>query len=74
MPENVPGVSAPELRGGTRQGSVTVTINSNPTIHVDGDKPGDLEEKLEENNRRLLQQVKDLLDKLNDDERRCVYA
>ena len=74
VPENVPGVSAPELRGGTRQGSVTVTINSNPTIHVDGDKPGDLEEKLEENNRRLLQQVKDLLDKLNDDERRCVYA
>lgn len=73
-PENVPGVSAPELKSTTGQRSVTVTINNNPTIHVDGDKPGDLEEKLEENNRRLLQQVKDLLDKRDDDERRSVYA
>ena len=73
-PEDVPGVSAPELRSTTGQRSVTVTINNNPTIHVDGDKPGDLEEKLEENNRRLLQQVKDLLDKRDDDERRSVYA
>ena len=38
--------------------------------HVDGDKAGDLEEKLEENNRNLLQEVEDLLDKRNDDERR----
>ncbi len=73
-PENVPGVSAPELRSTTRQSSITVTINNNPVIHVDGDKSGDLEEKLEENNRRLLQQVKDLLDKRDDDERRSVYA
>ena len=73
-PENVPGVSAPELRSGAGQRSVTVTINNHPTIHVDGNKPGDLEEKLEENNRRLLQQVKDLLDKRDDDERRSVYA
>lgn len=73
-PENVPGMGAPELRSTTWQRSVTVIINNNPTIHVDGDKPGDLEEKLEENNRRLLQQVKDLLDKRDDDERRSVYA
>lgn len=73
-PENVPGVSAPELRSATGQSSITVTINNNPVINVDGDKPGDLEEKLEENNRRLLQQVKDLLDKRDDDERRSVYA
>ena len=72
--ENVPGVSAPELRSGAGQSSITVTINNNPVINVDGDKPGDLEEKLEENNRRLLQQVKDLLDKRDDDERRSVYA
>lgn len=72
--ENVPGVSAPELRSTTGQSSITVTINNNPVINVDGDKPGDLEEKLEENNRRLLQQVKDLLDKRDDDERRSVYA
>lgn len=73
-PENVPGVSAPELRSTTGQSSITVIINNNPTIHVDGEKPGDLEEKLEENNRSLLQQVKDLLDKRDDDERRSVYA
>lgn len=73
-PENAPGVSAPELRSTTGQRSVTVTINNNPTIHIDGDQPGDLEEKLEENNRRLLQQVKELLDKRDDDERRSVYA
>lgn len=73
-PENVPGINAPELKSTTGQSSITVTINNNPTIHVDGDKPGDLEEKLEENNRRLLQEVKDLLDKRDDDERRSVYA
>lgn len=73
-PENVPGVNAPELRSTTGQRSTTVIINNNPTIHVDGEKPGDLEEKLEENNRRLLQEVKDLLDKRDDDERRSVYA
>lgn len=72
--ENAPGVSVPELRSGAGQSSITVTINNHPTIHVDGNKPGDLEEKLEENNRRLLQQVKDLLDKRDDDERRSVYA
>lgn len=73
-PESVPGVGALELRSTAGKNSITVTINNNPTIHVDGDKPGDLEEKLEENNRRLLQQVKDLLDKRADDERRSVYA
>ena len=51
-----------------------VEIHNSPTIVVNGDQPGDLEEKLEENNRRLLQQVKDLLDKRDDDERRSVYA
>lgn len=73
-PESVSGVNAPELGSGARQSSVTITINNNPTIQINGDKPGDLEEKLEENNRRLLQMVKDLLDKRDDDERRSVYA
>ena len=67
-------VNAPELRNTTGQRSTSITINNNPTIHVDGNKPGDLEEKLEENNKRLLQRVKDLLDKRDDDERRSVYA
>jgi TP901 family phage tail tape measure protein len=66
--------SVPELRSGSGQKSTSITINYNPVIHVDGGKPGDLEEKLEENNRRLLQQVKDMLDKRDDDTRRSVYA
>ena len=68
---NAPEVKPPEVVSGAGTGGGnSVTINSNPTIYVDGDKAGDLEEKLEENNRNLLQEVEDLLDKRNDDERR----
>lgn len=66
-----PEVKAPEVVSGAGQGGgISLTINSNPTVYVEGDKPGDLEEKLEENNRNLLQEVEDLLDKRSDDERR----
>ena len=54
-------------------GGNNITITNSPVIHVDGEKPDDLEEKLEENNRRLLQEVEDLLDKKDDDERRSKY-
>lgn len=68
---NAPEVKAPEVVSGAGQGGgISLTINNNPTVYVEGDKPGDLEEKLEENNRNLLQEVEDLLDKRNDDERR----
>jgi len=68
---NAPEVKPPEVVNGAGQGGGnSVTINSNPTIYVDSDKAGDFEEKLEENNRNLLQEVEDLLDKRNDDERR----
>lgn len=68
---NAPEVKPPEVVSGAGQGGGnSVTINSNPTIYVDGDKAGDLEEKLEENNRNLLREVEDLLDKRSDDERR----
>ena len=68
---NAPEVKPPEVVSGAGTGGGnSVTINSNPTIYVDSDKAGDLEEKLEENNRNLLQEVEDLLDKRNDDERR----
>lgn len=43
------------------------------TIVVNGDQPDDLEEKLEANNKKLLQEVEDLLDKKEDDERRSRY-
>lgn len=68
---NAPEVKPPEVVSGAGQGGGNnITITNSPTIYVDGDKAGDLEEKLEENNRNLLQEVEDLLDKRNDDERR----
>ena len=68
---NAPEVKPPEVVSGAGQGGGNnITITNSPTIYVDGDKAGDLEEKLEENNRNLLQEVEDLLDKRSDDERR----
>lgn len=68
---NAPEVKPPEVVSGAGQGGGnTITITNSPTIYVDSDKAGDFEEKLEENNRNLLQEVEDLLDKKSDDERR----
>lgn len=68
---NAPEVKPPEVVSGAGQGGGnTITITNSPTIYVDSDKAGDFEEKLEENNRNLLQEVEDLLDKRSDDERR----
>lgn len=68
---NAPEVKPPEVVSGAGAGGGNnITITNSPTIYVDSDKAGDLEEKLEENNRNLLQEVEDILDKRNDDERR----
>lgn len=69
---NATEVKPPEVvsSAGQQGGGNSVTINSNPTIYVQGEEPGDFEEKLEENNRNLLREVEDLLDKRSDDERR----
>ena len=68
---NAPEVKPPEVVNSAGQGGGNnIIITNSPTIYVDGDKEGDLEEKLEENNRNLLQEVEDLLDKRSDDERR----
>lgn len=58
--------------GGHGSGNKTITINNNPTIIVNGDKPDDLEEKLERNNQNLLQQVDEKLSN-NDDEGRTRF-
>ena len=71
---NAPEVKPPEVVSGAGQGGGNnITITNSPTIYVDSDKTGDFEEKLEENNRNLLQEVEDLLDKRNDNERRSRY-
>lgn len=73
---NAPEVRLPEVAGGAWQqgGGNSVIINSSPTIYVESGSPGDFEEKLEENNRNLLREIEDLLDKKSDDERRSRYA
>lgn len=71
---NAPEVKPPEVVSGAGQGGGNnITITNSPTIYVDSDKTGDFEEKMEENNRNLLQEVEDLLDKRNDNERRSRY-
>lgn len=71
---NAEEVQAPEVvKGAGAGGGTSVTISNNPVINIDGDKPEDLEAKLEENNQRLLQQVENLLNKKDDDERRSRY-
>lgn len=67
--------AAPEVTpgAGSGGGAKNVTINNNPTIVINGDKPEDLDAKLEENNRKLLRDVEDLLDEKEDKERRQKY-
>ena len=67
--------TAPEVAAGAGNGggAKNVTINNNPTIVINGDKPEDLDAKLEENNRKLLRDVEDLLDAKEDTERRQKY-
>ena len=73
-PETVEVASAPEViqtPGGG--GGVTVQVTNSPTIVVNGDAPDDLDAKLEENNRRLVQEFEESLRRKEDDERRSDY-
>lgn len=68
--------TAPEVTAGAGSGGGSannVTINNSPTIVINGDKPEDLDAKLEENNRKLLRDVEDLLDEKEDKEKRQKY-
>lgn len=66
--------TAPEVtRNPSGGGTQNLTINNSPTIIVQGDKPDDLEQKLEENNQKLLQQVREMQRQDAEDERRAVY-
>lgn len=62
------------LKAPPQGGGQTFTIQYSPTIYVDGDKPGDLEEKLKENNLTLLEMFKEFLRQQREDERRTGYA
>lgn len=68
--------AAPEVINNAGNGngsSKNITINNNPTIMVNGEKPEDLDAKLQENNERLLRQVEDLMEEKEDKERRQKY-
>ncbi|MCM1059670.1 MAG: phage tail tape measure protein [Eubacterium sp.] len=58
----------------TTGGEINIEINYNPTIYVEGDKPNDLEEKLKENNEKLLQMFKEYLRQERENERRMSFA
>ena len=55
-------------------GGQSFTIQYSPTIYVDGNTPGDLEEKLKQNNESLLQLLKDFLRQQRENERRMEFA
>lgn len=54
-------------------GSGAITIENNPTIIINGDKPEGLEEALRKNNQNLLQMVMEYV-KSREDERRTRFA
>ncbi len=55
-------------------GEMKFEINYNPTIYIEGDKPEDLEEKLKQNNEKLLQMFKEFLRQERENERRMSFA
>ena len=55
-------------------GGDTFKVEYNPTIHVDGNKPGDLDEKLRQHAETLLQMVREMQRKQKEDEGRMVYV
>ena len=57
-------------RGG---GTQNITVNNSPTIVVNGDKPDDLEQKLEANNQKLIREIREMQRQDAEDERRAVY-
>lgn len=73
-PETVETNKAPEvIQTAGSGGGYNVTVNNNPTIVVNGDTPGDLEEKLEQNNQKLLREFEEITRQKNEDERRSEY-
>lgn len=66
-------VQAPTVRADSTQHSTKIEITNQPIIHIDGNKPDDLEEKLRKNNQELLKQVDERMRKREEDERRGRY-
>lgn len=67
------GVQAPTVKADSTQQTTKIEINNQPVIHIDGNKPDDLEEKLRKNNEELLNQVDERMRRKEEDERRGRY-
>ena len=67
--------TAPEVTRNPSSGGGTqnITVNNSPTIVVNGDKPDDLEQKLEANNQKLIREIREMQRQDAEDERRVVY-
>ena len=59
--------------GDNSRRSIKVEVINQPVIHVDGNKPDDLEEKLEKNNKKLLDEVEERIRQKEENERRGKY-
>lgn len=66
-------VRAPEVATAGGGGGFTITLHNSNTIVVNGDRPDDLEAKLEENNQKILREFEEAIRKKEDDERRSDY-
>lgn len=68
-PKKPPEVTRNPSGGSTQN----LTINNSPTIIVQGDKPGDLDQKLEENNQKLIRDFQEIQRQQAEAERRSDY-
>lgn len=69
-PKAPPEVTRNPSGGG---GTQNLTINNSPTIIVQGDKPDDLDQKLEENNQKLIRDIREMQRQDAEAERRSDY-
>ncbi|MEA5083297.1 MAG: phage tail tape measure protein [Lachnospiraceae bacterium] len=60
--------------GGGSKGEKNIQFSYSPTVIVDGSRPNDLEQKLDENNEKMFKNFKQWLKDAEEDERRLVYA
>ncbi len=71
--ERVRVVNSPKIAVAGAGGSYKIEVYNQPTIYVDGEKDGDLENKLKKNNETLLNMIDAKLRKKEEDETRSKY-
>ncbi|WP_113673756.1 phage tail tape measure protein [Vallitalea guaymasensis] len=64
----------PSVSNSSLQNLPNITIHNQPVIHISGETPEDLDEKLKENNENLLYMINERIRQQEEDERRNRYA